>query len=256
MTQQFINHATGLPVWSVDENCDTIQTGSAVLGDGVVLATTPSPSNPTAGGLKMYSPDGETVSIVDARGFSSTVATGTTGTQLGPVAQDTAMAAWAFDPATIVGGGQAVSTGVIYLTAIYVRTPITVSNIWIVMANTQPVTANQCFVGLYNSAGALLAQADSSAVVNTLGVKTIAIASQQLTPGLYWVANMINFAATAPQVMAGNTTGNTRVIANGALAASQYRFCTNGTGTTTLPATITPASNSLTGLLILWAGLS
>lgn len=154
-----------------------------------------------------------------------------------------------------MGGGQAVTSGTIYLTAVNIRKTTTVSNIWIAMANTQPVTAGQCWVGLYNSSGTKLVDVDTSASVNTLGVKTFSVSAQTLPPGLYWIANVINFSGTAPQVMAGNTTGNTRAIANGALSTSQYRFCTNGIGTT-LPSSITPASNSTTGMLTLGAALS
>ncbi|MER6112438.1 glycosyl hydrolase family 28-related protein [Streptomyces hirsutus] len=168
---------------------------------------------------------------------------------------DIGFKAWAFDPGAVLGGGSPVVSGTIYLTAVNIRKPTTVSNIWIAMANTQPVTAGQCWVGLYNSSGTKLVDVDTSASVNTLGVKTFPVSAQTLPPGLYWIANVINFSGAAPQVMAGNTTSNTRAIANGALSASQYRFCTNGTGTT-LPSSITPASNSITGMLTLWAALS
>lgn len=162
---------------------------------------------------------------------------------------------WTFDPATVVGGGQAVVAGTIYLSAVYVRSATTVSTIYLTMANSQAVTSGQCWAGIYDSTGAKLVDVDTSGSVGTLGPKSFTVSTQSLSSGLYWTAQVYNFSSTAPQVMAGNTTGNTRTTSNGAIvSAAQYRFATNGTGTT-LPSSITPASNSTTGLLTLWAAL-
>jgi hypothetical protein len=76
MTQSFINHTTGLPVWTVDESGNTTQAGTILSGDGITLTKTPAPSNPSGGALKLYSPDGEAVQLLDATGTVSILSAG------------------------------------------------------------------------------------------------------------------------------------------------------------------------------------
>lgn len=169
---------------------------------------------------------------------------------------DIGLEAWSFDPGAALLTGQAVTSGTVYLSALYIRSTTSVSNIWLVMSNSQSVTAGANWVGLYNSSGTKLVDAATDSVVNTSGVKTVPITTQNLSPGMYWVAVLIGFPGTAPQIAAAATNGTSRPVVNGALTASSYRWCTNGTGQTTLSSSITPASNSLTGILAPWVGLS
>ena len=78
------------------------------------------------------------------------------------------------------------------------------------------------------------------------------IASTAVTPGLYWVAMQFT-AAGQPGIGRANPSLLSTLNAN--LPASQYRFATNGSGTT-LPSTITPSGNSTTGAAGLWVGVS
>lgn len=68
-----------------------------------------------------------------------------------------------------------------------------------------------------------------------------------------WAAFVWN-AGTAPTLMRG---GGQAVSANNFnLANAGLRFAVNGTTQTALPSPITPASNTQTGAVALWAALS
>lgn len=75
MAQQH-NNLTGLPVWQLDDDGNTLQTGGAVTGDGVTLKQTPVPDNPSTGGLKVFTPDGEGLYTVDSVGNIDVISSG------------------------------------------------------------------------------------------------------------------------------------------------------------------------------------
>lgn len=222
-----LSSQTGQVVWEVDDSGDTIQTGTATIKGGVTgsLAVT---GAVTVNGVPL---NAEQPAV---SGFTS----------------------WVFDPAAVVGSGSALVSGTLYLSTLTLNAPALISTLWVASANAQTVTANQCFVGIYGSDGTLLASADSSATVGTAGPHSYAVTPVNLATGSYWFAQLINFGGTALQMMAGNTTTNTRAIINGGLGAAQLRFAVNGTGLTALPTTITPASNSATGALSLWGAVA
>jgi hypothetical protein len=77
----------------------------------------------------------------------------------------------------------------------------------------------------------------------------------ELPTGQYWLAILVNQATTQP-VIAQGTGGGTAALANLSAAAANKRYATNGTGLTTLPATITVASNADTNARPLCMGLA
>lgn len=110
--------STGLPVFTVDGNGNTIQTGTITSGDGVALTATPSPSTPSAGDLKIYSPDGSSLWSLNPNG-QKTLLSGT-GSGGGPtdwfnvatfgatgngITDDTAAIQAALNAANTQGGG-------------------------------------------------------------------------------------------------------------------------------------------------------
>ena len=140
------------------------------------------------------------------------------------------------------------------------RTPIVVGNAPADrMGNhhqSNPI-ANQNFAGIYSSAGALLGSSAAGSLdskVTSLGVITQPLASPvPLGPGFYWAALMFN--GTTPPVVA--TAPNNLTNANAGLSAASYRWATNGTGTTALPASVTPSSNGTgSGAVAYWVGVS
>lgn len=154
---------------------------------------------------------------------------------------ETSLVAWAFDPANIASG-KAGTAGTLYLSALYVAKSATVTKLlWGINTAGATATSGQNFVGLYSSSGTLLASVGVDARVTTTGLFTETI-SASVTPGLYWVGFMFN-ASTMPQVYRGQDLNAT--LMNSGATTSTLRFCTNGTGlTTSLPSTITPASNT------------
>lgn len=170
---------------------------------------------------------------------------------------DLGMKAWTYDPA-LFGGGQTITDSTIYLCAVYVRQAMTVTSVVVEVSTAgTTMTAGANWVGLYNSAGTKLTDAAADSVYTSVGVKQVTIASQNLAVGLYWVAILSNGTGTDPQMPASNTNGATQgLFPNGLATAAILRFAVNGTAATTLPSTITPASNSTTGAKPFWAGLS
>jgi len=171
---------------------------------------------------------------------------------------DSNLLEWNFDPAGASSTGVICVTNKVALARINIRTPTVVTNI-VFNVNTaaSSLTASQNFAGIYSSAGALLgtsAAASLDSKVTSTGVITQPLtAPVSLGPGFYWTALMFN--GTTPPTVA--TAPNSLTNANTGLTAAFYRWATNGTGTTALPASITPASNVLTsGAVAYWVGVS
>jgi hypothetical protein len=152
--------------------------------------------------------------------------------------------AWSYDMAA-AASANVVTNGTVYLTRIYVPATTTVTRLhWAVATAGGTPTNNQNHVGIYDSAGTRLATTNVDGDISSVGVKTTTITSQTLTGGSsYWVAFVFN-AGTPPQLTraVGGTVAAS--LSNVGLTASNYRYAVNGTSQTTLPTTITPASNA------------
>lgn len=157
-------------------------------------------------------------------------------------ASHNAALAWTADPVTINGGTAPVASGTVYLSALYVPKQFTATKLF--WAVTSPglgtPVAGQNFVGLYDSAGNRLASVnvDARTGTNTMFTETI---SATLTPGLYWVAFVFN-ATTLPTI--AGPAGLITAATNFNTTASNNRWAVNGVSQTSLPATITPGSNT------------
>ncbi|MEU1554315.1 hypothetical protein ABZ517_16550 [Streptomyces scabiei] len=168
---------------------------------------------------------------------------------------DLGLKAWSYDPAA-ASNSQAVTSGIVYLSGIYVRKAMTVSTLVYAQmtAGTSP-TAGANWIGLYNSAGTKLADAALDSVLTSVGIKQVAISSQSLTPGLYWVALVQN--ATSPQFACTSGSGTGQgFVSLGLTSGATSRYAANGTGATTLASTITPASNTTTNAKYFWSALN
>jgi len=157
------------------------------------------------------------------------------------------IAGWSLDPAGGLLANTATVGGSIYLQRINIMNPRTLTKImWgIGVVGVGPV-AGQNWIGLYNSAGARLANVNVDAKVTVLGPQTETI-SVPVTRGFYWTAMLFN-AGTLPQVYRGQNTSTPFV--NMGVPAAQSRFAINGTGQNTLPVSITPASNNQAALTL------
>jgi hypothetical protein len=191
-------------------------------------------------------------SVIELGNYAFTGSVDIQGQALGsPQARNHGLAAWTYDPA-IVSGGKAGVSGTIYLAGMYVPRSLTATKLfWGVGTAAATVTAGANWVGLYSAAGTRLASNAADSKITSTGVNTDTI-SAALTPGLYWAAFL--FAATTmPQIYRAGDVSATLMNCGLGSSPSTLRFATNGTGTT-LPSTITPASN-VSAQFSFWAAL-
>jgi len=156
---------------------------------------------------------------------------------------DHGFTAWSYDP-SFASTGQLLVNGTIYLSAVYLRASATISKCWwLVSAAAVTPTAGQNWVGLVNSTGPVLSTAGIDSLITTASVARSATLTtpQTVAAGVYWVALVCN-AATAPTLM--RTNGLATGTNNANLSGGTLRYATSLTAQTTLPASITPASNS------------
>ena len=153
-------------------------------------------------------------------------------------------AAWCYDPALAVNSTQ-LTAGTLYLVRVTPAADVTATRIYWWVANTgSSAVTGQNFVGLYDSTGALLASANVDTAYSSATLKTSVIPATALTAGaFYWVGLLFNASVTPTLTRASGWTG-VDTAANLGLPAAAYRFAKNGTGRTSLPPTISPASNT------------
>lgn len=170
---------------------------------------------------------------------------------------DQTMLAWNFDPISMNPTGTAMVSQTLYVMSIAVHAPITVSKACFKVL-TAATSLTSAGMALYNSSGVQIATNSNTgpwtATGNTNATLTVS-AGQSLTlqPGTYYLTAFNNgsgVASLAPHI-AGNVSA-----ANISVSASGLRFATNGTAVTAIPASLVPGSNSPSGAITFWAGLS
>lgn len=170
---------------------------------------------------------------------------------------DLSFLSWTYDPAT-TSNSTLTTNGTVYLARVVLRFAQTITNlsVGISTAATTP-TANQSFLGLYDSTGTRVAVTAAGAIDTALassGILTQAVVTPYAAgAGVYWVA-FVNNAATAATL--ARASGSSLTIANGGASAANLRFAVNGTTQTSLPASITPSSNTTSGAFTMWAAVS
>lgn len=159
------------------------------------------------------------------------------------------------DPLQIAGATILVA-GTLYLSKIKARAPLTLSAVRFAINAAGVGASTGSFAGLYSSAGLLLSgSADVGAALLGTGDLNVplSVPGQQVPAGGFaWAALLVNLATTQPTMnryTASITTG-----ANLGLAAAAFECCVNGTGLASLPASITPASNTGAGAIAMFAG--
>jgi len=149
------------------------------------------------------------------------------------------MLGFSFDPVSAVSAQATQAAGVLTLAKIRLHAGGAVTNLVFQVATAGTVlTSGQCFVGVYDSTGALLGTSvDQSTAFASAGVKTVALVTPTaaLLPGADVYFALLWNGTTGPQLRGFTTTS----IANiGIAAVADSRFASAGTGlTTALPGT-------------------
>jgi hypothetical protein len=174
----------------------------------------------------------------------------------GWVPSDHGMISWSGDPSNATTNSTP-ANGSIYLVRLNLRYATTITKVWWCHTSAPNTpTSGQNFAGLYSSAGTLMSSANIDAKTGNGPQSATLDAAQAVSAGSFvWAAFMFN-ATTPPTLLkhGGNTaSGN---IIN--LLATTARWAVNGTttGLTALPSSITPSSNSQTGVQAYWAAVS
>lgn len=140
-------------------------------------------------------------------------------------------------------------SGTVYMMRIDIAAPLTFNTITTATIAGATVTAGQNFAGLYNSAGTLVAVTADQTTPWTAGggEKNMALtAPYAAAAGTYYVAYLSNGATPLTPVRAV-ANSNVNVFINHGLTVSNARWTTGPTAQTTLPASITMASRTLSG---------
>lgn len=158
-------------------------------------------------------------------------------------------------PLGTLSGSSGPTSGTVVTVKVFLRQPATVTNVCIAIgAAGVTLTAGQNFAGLYDSSGILLGTtADQSAVWNSAGFKQMALTAPVVAAAGAYYVGIVSNAATPPTLARGGII--TSSVANANLTASDAAWATGPAGQTTLPASITLASRTLSSLPT-WAGLS
>lgn len=155
--------------------------------------------------------------------------------------------AWTFPAEQVVGGGSVPGAGAVTLGKVLVNTTQSVSGIALYVATGGVgLTSGQNFAGVYNASGTLVATtADLTTPWAGTGWMNHALVGAPfvLSAGSYWIAIMSN-AGTSRPTFGRNSGSLSGALYNGLLTNANLRFATNGTGTTSLPSSITPSSNA------------
>jgi hypothetical protein len=192
--------------------------------------------------------------ITDPAATTFTTATVTDSTTLGsPRPLDQGFAGWAFDPVSAASNGTPVS-GKVYMTKVVATSTTNVTKLFtfISAATAVSATANQNFLGLYDSSLNLLASTSAGGIdsqLTAIGLVTGTIASTPVRLGAtYYVGFLWNGTATAFTL----ARGSGQAVVNANLAAASSRFAAANTGRTTLP---NPTSSLVADTNASWAAI-
>jgi hypothetical protein len=170
---------------------------------------------------------------------------------------DNGLLASAFDPACCDDNGSSPLSGTVYMIAVNLRYATTITNLHVVIGVAgSGLTASQCWLGLYNTSGTLLAQtaSQSTAWATAGNIKAALTSTYAAAAGMYYIAILAN-GTTRPYFACGSALGANFTPGNANLTAATARFGRGPASKTTLPSTITMSSLVMDSNSY-WAGLS
>jgi hypothetical protein len=159
-------------------------------------------------------------------------------TSAGPAAANRLLG-YTYDPAAAITAQAASTAGVLNVAKVQMLGGGAISKVYFQVATAgATLTAGQCFIGVYDSTGALIGQSpDLSTDFASTGNKTVTLSTPtaSLTPGAEVFIALLWNGTTAPQIRGINGSS----IANiGISAVADYRYSVAGTAQTALPATL------------------
>lgn len=173
----------------------------------------------------------------------------------GTTALDHELLVWNF-PLAAASGATGPTSGTVVMVKFWLRQVATVTNVAVGLgAAGVTLTAGQNFAGLYDSTGTRLGvTADQTANWGSAGFKLMALTAPVvgMAAGAYYVAILSN-GTTPPTLARGGVL--TASYANANLTATNGAYTTGPAAQTTLPASITMASRTLSANPT-WAGVS
>lgn len=160
---------------------------------------------------------------------------------------------WTQQPESTQSVGTAPPTGSMRLQRHKVRKSTTITNLHVVVLTVgSGLTAGQNFLGLYDSAGNLLAQsADQSTAWTGAGLKTTPLTTPYVAAAGDYYVGILAVGTTPPAFARGHD--NSSSFMNGLTASGQHLYISHGAGLTALPATVTLTTTSGTSF---WSGTS
>lgn len=173
------------------------------------------------------------------------------------VPEDYGHIAWNMDMSICTNNSSLVN-GTLYMNRIKLRRPRKITNILFgINAIAVTPTANENFVALVNSSGSIVGSSATGSLdskLTSLGIVTQPLSTAYVAPaGDYYVVILTN-CGTPPQLMRGS--GQNFNSLNLGSSANKEWWATNGTTATALPGSFTLSSNSITGAIAMWVGVS
>ncbi|MFF4369618.1 hypothetical protein [Streptomyces sp. NPDC001594] len=173
--------------------------------------------------------------------------------------------AWTYDPAMaghVTAQSSAGVAGRVTLVRIPIRNTITWSSIWIGLAGVDAAAVlSNCYLGVYDTTGTLRGvTADiSSSLMSGATAKALQLVTPfTAAPGFYYIAMLLN-GSWATNALTFKSSG-AGISVNAGLTAPGLRYSNLLTGQTSLPASLTMASQSTsiinTGWASQWYGVS
>lgn len=160
---------------------------------------------------------------------------------------------WTMQPEATQSVGTIAVSGAMRLQRHKIRVASTITNLHMgVLVAGSGLTAGQNFMGIYDTAGNLIAQTgDQSTNWTTVGMRTSPLTSPiNLPAGDFYVGFLAN-GTTPPTFARGHD--NSSSFINGLTASGQHLYISNGAGLTALPATVSLFNTSGTSY---WSGTS
>ena len=200
------------------------------------------------GSLNWGAPVNNAFTSQDAR-ISALEAAGATASMLG-------LKAMPYDPA-LAAANTVLTSGTVFMIKVILPVAATISTVTFNLFSAGVLTAGQNFVGLYDSAGTRVAVSADQSVdwAGAPGNRDVAlVAPFAAAAGNYWVAILSN---------GGTPIGVTRSVSNAIVAGTinhgltiaAARWTTGPTAQTTLPASITMGTRTLSGTAF-WTGVA